>query len=149
MTTTAVQSAATGRPAYSQTMLCQAESARHARRLVSSALNTWGLSRLADSATLAVSELVGNAVAHSRCHNIRVTVSRVGPLRVQVAVIDKSRHRPAPHTAAASDEHGRGLLVLDAISDRWGTDPRPWGKRVWAQLCADAERPTPDEQGER
>ncbi|MFI5885910.1 hypothetical protein [Streptomyces sp. NPDC051554] len=29
---------------------------------------------------------------------------------------------------------GRGLLLIDALAERWGTDVYRWGKQVWAEL---------------
>ncbi len=29
---------------------------------------------------------------------------------------------------------GRGLMLVDALSDRWGSQPCPFGKVVWAEL---------------
>lgn len=141
---TAVQSAATGDPAYSQSMPCTASSARLARQLVTSALHTWALSPLADTAVLVASELVTNAVAHTQCRNIRVTITRIGVFKVRVAVVDKSRTRPTPRVEATSGESGRGLAVVEAVSDRWGADLLPWGKRVWADLSADETGPVLD-----
>ncbi|MBL1112608.1 ATP-binding protein [Streptomyces sp. 110] len=126
--------AATGRPAYSQSLPCEAESAIRARRLVRAACTAWGLADLAEAGALIVSELVANAVAHSGSRCLRVTVSRPGPRRVRVAVIDKSRTYPVRRTPSAEDENGRGLAIVEAISARWGTDGLPWGKRVWAEL---------------
>ncbi|MFJ6298864.1 ATP-binding protein [Streptomyces griseoviridis] len=42
------------------------------------------------------------------------------------------------------DESGRGLLLIGALSDRWGYDlcgpgRRPWGRQVWAELLVGAD----------
>ncbi|MFI9587403.1 ATP-binding protein [Streptomyces sp. NPDC052236] len=37
---------------------------------------------------------------------------------------------PAPAGEELS-EGGRGLLLVDAVTDRWGTVPLPGGKTVW------------------
>lgn len=49
--------------------------------------------------------------------------------------MDKSRRSPVPRTAADDTENGRGLAVVQAVADRWGTELRRWGKLVWAE-CA-------------
>ncbi|MFE0041606.1 ATP-binding protein [Streptomyces albireticuli] len=126
--------AATGAPSYSESLPCQADSARRARLLVTVACHTWGLPRLVVPGILVISELVGNAVEHTRSRQIEIVVSRPQPERLRVAVADNSRTRPTPRTAASDDEHGRGLAVIGALADAWGTDPLPWGKRVWADL---------------
>jgi hypothetical protein len=38
------------------------------------------------------------------------------------------------HPRGADREHGRGLLLVAALAEDWGTDPLPSGKRVWAEL---------------
>ncbi|MDX3132414.1 ATP-binding protein [Streptomyces europaeiscabiei] len=136
MTTTAARPASNGAPGYSETMPCEPASARRARLLVSAALNAWGIGDLADSATLIVSELVGNSVQHTPRHLLRVIVSRPSPDRVQIAVIDKARTVPAITSPADDAEKGRGLFLVDVLSDRWGYDLHRWGKTVWAELKA-------------
>ncbi|MFI9236920.1 ATP-binding protein [Streptomyces sp. NPDC053079] len=126
--------AATGVPAYTQTMPREAASARRARLLVAAALNTWNLPGLIDTGVLIVSELVTNAVEHTECRNLRVTVSRPRPDRVRVAVVDMSQQRPVRQTPPFDEERGRGLAVVAALADRWKVDSLPWGKRVWAEL---------------
>ncbi|WP_405795689.1 ATP-binding protein [Streptomyces sp. NBC_01506] len=126
-----------GHPAYSQTMPCAPESARRARLLVSAACNAWGLPGLADSAALVVSELVGNSVRHSGSYQVRVVVSLPARGRVRVAVVDKSRTPPTLRVADDSEEDGRGLAVVEALADRWGTEILRWGKRVWVELRPD------------
>ncbi|ADI10703.1 AbaA-like regulatory protein [Streptomyces bingchenggensis BCW-1] len=129
-----VRPAATGRPAYSQSMLSEATSAIRARRLVQAACTAWGLPDLAVPAALIASELVANSVMHSGSRCLRVTVSRPGPRWVRVAVTDKSRVLPTPRAASDDEEDGRGLAIVEAVSDRWGADRLPWGKRVWGEL---------------
>lgn len=125
---------AIGTPGYSETLPCEAESAGQARLLVSAALNTWQLSHLIDDGQLIVSELVANAVQHSRCHQVRVSVDRPTGGRVRVAVSDKSRSKPALATPSVEEEAGRGLLLVGSVADDWGVDYRGWGKVVWAEL---------------
>ena len=75
------------------------------------------------------------ALVHSGSRCLRVTVSRPGSRWVRIAVTDKSRTLPVRRAADTDDESGRGLGIVEAVSDRWGTDRLPWGKRVWAE-CA-------------
>ncbi|NUS89007.1 MAG: ATP-binding protein [Streptomyces sp.] len=135
-----VRPAATGRPSYSQTMPCEATSVIRARRLVEAACAAWGLPDLAAPAALIMSELVTNTIAHSGCRCLRVTISRPGPGWIRVAVTDKSHVAPTPRRAKDDDESGRGLAIVEAVSDRWGTDRLPWGKRVWGELRVDREQ---------
>ncbi|MEV0642321.1 ATP-binding protein [Streptomyces sp. NPDC050619] len=133
----------TGHPGYTETLPCEEASASAARSLVRTALTAWGLGELedlADDSCVIVSELVANSSKHTASRNIRVTVSRPTPRWVRVAVVDKApRSLPAMRTACATDTGGRGLVVVEALSDRWGTDLLGWGKRVWAELRTDVK----------
>ncbi|MFJ4624184.1 ATP-binding protein [Streptomyces sp. NPDC088812] len=126
----------TGYPGYSETLPREPESAGAARRLVRVALAAWELDELADDSSLIVSELVSNAVRHTRCRSIRVTVTRPDTARVRIGVVDRSRAHPEPRQPGAEDESGRGLALVKELAEDWGTDPLPWGKRVWAELRA-------------
>ncbi|SMF01068.1 ATP-binding protein [Streptomyces sp. Amel2xC10] len=104
------------------------------RQFVRDVLADWQMLRLTDAAELIVSELVTNAVLHTRTGVLRVTVRCLPCGRVKVAVIDKSRDLPELRAADDDADHGRGLAIVDACSQQWGADPLPWGKRVWAVL---------------
>jgi anti-sigma regulatory factor (Ser/Thr protein kinase) len=95
----------------------------------------WGIGRVANLAELVASELVTNAVMHARTQ-IAVTLRLSGDT-LSVAVRDgdpRPMFRPAPGSGAPSDEHGRGLLLLDAMADAWGSTPTADGKVVWANI---------------
>lgn len=130
--------APTGHPGYSETLPCEEASVRAARRLVRAAIAVWRMEDWAEDGAVIISELAANAVRHTRSRYMRVTVSRPSPNWVRIAVVDKSRAMPEPRSAAAADTDGRGLLVVEALSDRWGTDRLSWGKRVWAEKRTDA-----------
>ncbi|WP_120728014.1 ATP-binding protein [Streptomyces hundungensis] len=136
---TAARPTGTGAPGYTETWPCEPESARRARLLVSAALNAWGADELVDAGLYIVSELVANAINHTACRWVRVSVHRPGSGVVRIGVADKSRVTPELGRPDAGQESGRGLLVVDAMSWRWGYDREPWGKVVWAEL-RDGER---------
>jgi anti-sigma regulatory factor (Ser/Thr protein kinase) len=115
-------------------MPCSAESAEPARSLVRTALGAWGLGGLEEDGELVVTELVANAAQHTTGPSIRVSVSRTAPDLVRIDVVDRSTKLPVLRTADAYDTRGRGLALVAALSDRWGTDRLPWGKRVWCEL---------------
>ncbi|MFJ8297077.1 ATP-binding protein [Streptomyces sp. NPDC094447] len=135
LATSLVTSRPTGHPAYSQTLPREARTAGIARRLVRTALTLWGLDSLAEDATLVMTELVSNAVDHSRLPSIRVIVSRPSANAVRVGVVDRSRAVPILRTDSYDDEtRGRGLFLVDKLTDDWGTELYRWGKQVWAEL---------------
>jgi anti-sigma regulatory factor (Ser/Thr protein kinase) len=95
---------------------------------------------LADNAELLVSELVTNAVAASRSTGSGSAV-RLWLLsdtaRLLILVQDASPHRPVRADPGPDAEHGRGLLLVEAISDQWGwyaPAPGAAGKVTWALL---------------
>jgi serine/threonine-protein kinase RsbW len=128
----------TGHPGYSETLPALEESAEAARKLVRIALAVWHLDDLTDSGVLLVTELVTNAVKHTNTRNIRVVVSRPSERFVRIGVVDKAR--VMPEMVNAGDDlltSGRGLLLIDALAERWGTDMYRWGKQVWAELLSE------------
>ncbi|MGW0530731.1 ATP-binding protein [Streptomyces sp. NPDC003032] len=99
----------------------------------------WGLDTLTDAGTLIVSELVANVIAHTRCRLVRVAITRVGNGSVRIAVADTSRVVPTMTDPPDDAGCGRGLLLVDALSDRWGYDLRRASKVVWAELHTKAD----------
>ena len=83
---------------------------------------------------------------HARRDSFRVTVRQLADDQVQVAVIDLSRELPKVVEADDDWENGRGLLLVEALSQKWGTEPLNWGKRVWAELAVPPppEPPAPE-----
>ncbi|MGA5027329.1 MULTISPECIES: ATP-binding protein [Streptomyces griseoincarnatus group] len=118
-----------------------AESATVARRLVRTALAAWGLEDQMDDASLVITELVSNAVDHGRLPSIRVIVSRPTANRVRLGVVDRSKAVPMMRTDSNGDQlRGRGLVLVDALTERWGTDLYGWGKQVWGELKCEPAR---------
>jgi anti-sigma regulatory factor (Ser/Thr protein kinase) len=135
-----------GAPAYTETFPRQRSAVSVARRMTLLALEEWDLESLQDSAVLICSELVTNSVEHARGNSLRLTLTRRYS-GVRIAVVDLSRRQPVVNRPAVSlvrkelvekppvlGEHGRGLVIVDALAAKWDTDPLPWGKRVWAHL---------------
>lgn len=108
----------------------------HARQV----LWEWGLSALAENAELLVSELMTNAIHASP------PAGRIQPVglwlssdrsRLLILVQDTSHYPPEPADGAGdNDERGRGLLIIEAISAKWGWDAKEdrSGKAVWALM---------------
>jgi anti-sigma regulatory factor (Ser/Thr protein kinase) len=104
----------------------------------------WELGRVASLAELVASELVTNAVMHARTE-IGMALRLSGDT-LSVAVRDfdpRPMSRPESNGfGAPTDEHGRGLLLLDAMADAWGSTPTADGKVVWANISIRKSRPT-------
>ena len=81
-----------------------------------------------------VSELVTNSVMHSGLksgESISLMV-KVLPERVRVEVADRGR-RFLDLTNRRRKHHGRGLMIVDRLADRWGTE-RGSQTKVWAEI---------------
>jgi anti-anti-sigma regulatory factor len=111
--------------------------ARQAREVVTEACGRWELPDLVGPACTVVTELVNNVVVHA-CTPMEVVV-RLRERRLHVCVTDGSATPPeAKGPAAPTAPGGRGLMMVDAVSERWGWTPLAGGgKAVWAVLCAD------------
>ncbi|UGY95238.1 ATP-binding protein [Streptomyces gobiensis] len=111
------------------------ESARRARRMAESVLHgRWHLpGHLTEQAVLLVSELVGNAVRHTGAHTFVLRMScRRGWIRIELR--DPSRGLPCLLPVHDLDTSGRGLFLVDKLSDRWGVDLLPRGKTTWFEM---------------
>src|ERR1700728_3012677 len=123
------------------------QSARGAGRISRHTLRDWGLAFLAEDAETIVGEFVANAITHAASVGElprKQAAENLGlrPLRrtgeVICAVLDPSDSAPVLKTPGSVEESGRGLQMVDALSDVWGWSPVAGrGKAVWAILfCA-------------
>lgn len=105
-----------------------------ARMLVTQVLTEWGLERLHEPAALLVSEVVTNGVRHAGT-GLRVTLNRPAPDRVRISVTDWAP-RVGVHVRPSSRdaEGGRGLFLVDHLSDGWGSMSDDARKTVWFEL---------------
>ncbi|MEU6168734.1 ATP-binding protein [Streptomyces tanashiensis] len=105
-------------------------SAGHMRRILRVFLTRWGLGHLADPATLALTELVANVVRHVPGRRCSVLMLRE-PDGLRVEVTDDVPGTVHAKAADPLDESGRGLSLVEAVTDRWGVEERADGKTVW------------------
>lgn len=110
----------------------RAASAAEAREIVTTQCAQWGFSNLCDDVALVVTELVANAVRHAGTE-IKISLTQLDH-GVRLEVRDGSTRPLRPRAALSSDEGGRGLLLVDALSHRYGVLGEPDGKRVWVEL---------------
>lgn len=114
-----------------------ATSVRVARRFVTQTLGEWDLGPLLDDALVVTSELATNAITHaeSGCH-IRLSMTATS---LRIDVIDTGTGTPEPRPESTTEEHGRGLHLVDALTTAWGLEIVPGeGKLVWAELARPA-----------
>jgi anti-sigma regulatory factor (Ser/Thr protein kinase) len=101
-----------------------------ARRFVVERLASLGVSDPDDDAAVVVSELVTNAVVHARTE-VTVRVLRKGAGIARVEVADGSTVLPGPRVATRASRSGRGLTLVDHLSNEWGVEANGAGKIVW------------------
>jgi anti-sigma regulatory factor (Ser/Thr protein kinase) len=97
----------------------------------------WGLAGLGNDAELLVSELLTNAVAAARAMEPIFPVQLwllSDATQIAIVVWDANPQPPVRMQFDDEAESGRGLLLVEAISQRWGWHaPRNMtGKVVWA-----------------
>jgi len=90
------------------------------------------LDALSDTLVLVTSELVSNAVRHA-ARVVRVELLE-HPGHVTVRVTDDGPGAPRVIDPEPYGESGRGLMIVDGLTSRWGTEPTEEGKVVWAEL---------------
>ncbi len=113
------------------------------RRFVVEWAEQAGLHELADDAELVTSELVTNALLHT---DTPVTVKvGVDADTLRVEVHDECSELPVPGVLRPDAMSGRGLLLVERLTQRWGVTRVPVaGKCVWFELVAG--RPTEAEE---
>ncbi|WP_314223598.1 ATP-binding protein [Streptomyces zaehneri] len=97
---------------------------------------------LADSAELVVSELMGNVLRANSENEPVLLIAEVSavPSGVEVIVHDAVPGQPDRRDGAldsAEAMSGRGLHLLDLLTDHWTVEPSPLGKRIRCRLRAE------------
>lgn len=106
-----------------------------ARHFARDTLTDWGIDEeTRDAAVLCVSELVTNAIIHTRAGcELRLVLHR-GVLTTSV----RDGGSDADHLDGAAEDplavHGRGLQLVSALSARWGSQFDDVGMTVWCVL---------------
>lgn len=110
-----------------------------ARLALANKLIEWQMKELLDDASVITSELVTNAARLGKIFSLKLLRPTARTLRIEVEdsspeipkrrdpLEDLSREDP-------DDNGGRGLVLVEALSDEWGYDLLPAGKVVWAML---------------
>ncbi|MYW45097.1 ATP-binding protein, partial [Streptomyces sp. SID161] len=109
-----------------------------ARQFIADSLHTWGLDDLIDDTRLLTSEIVTNALIHADS-DVDVRLREYPDhLRLEVHDTDPTPAIPTPITLTLDTnqhaEHGRGLLIVDALASQWGNTPSGRGKTIWVDI---------------
>ena len=121
------------------------ESPAMMRPYIRAVLAEWGMRAMSVTAELVTTELVTNVVLapvpddQDDSREDRVPVFQLGMFSdrrlLLIEVFDTVPGEPRRQEAAADDESGRGLAIVEALSEgQWGTRPHPRGKVVYARL---------------
>lgn len=112
------------------------------RRVLKLHLTLWGLPDLIETAQICVTELVSNVIKHVGAGvPAKLAVSMSGTyLRIELHDPDR-RALPTLLNAGCEAETGRGVALVDAVTDRWGAILRADSKVVWCELATDLTGP--------
>ncbi|MGH2894930.1 MAG: ATP-binding protein [Solirubrobacteraceae bacterium] len=124
------------------------QSVHAARRFATDTLSGSPVSML-EAVELMVSELATNCIRHERT-SFHITI--LGSTReIRVEVTDSGSGTPTMRSPGPDEPSGRGLQIVDMLSDTWGVEPeRPSGKTVWLTMpAATAMAPVSEEIGSR
>ncbi|MGW2885180.1 ATP-binding protein [Streptomyces griseoruber] len=131
------------RPTYGFTVAAAVDAVPAARRQVVLLAQDLGLplsDQVLETVELLAGEVIANAVLYTDA-SCSVSVTRADE-RLRVEVTDTNTWLPNAVEAGPNDESGRGLLIVNAMADAWGTDPEPSGKTTWFEIT-----PTPSTDG--
>ncbi|MFJ4751357.1 ATP-binding protein [Streptomyces albogriseolus] len=122
-------------PLWRVQFLAEPEEVSALRADVRVRLRDWGVREVIDAAQLCVSELVSNVITHvGRGTPASLTLS-LGDARLRLEVRDPdTRVLPTLMEATEDAENGRGMTLIDALSDRWGVDLHRDGKVTWCEI---------------
>ncbi|MFD4139557.1 ATP-binding protein, partial [Streptomyces sp. NPDC058572] len=120
------------------------------RRVLRLHLTLWGLPDLIEAAQICVTELISNVIRHVGAGApATLAVSMNGTyLRLELHDPD-TRALPTLLDAGRDAEAGRGMVLVDAITDRWGVILRADSKVVWCELATDLTGPNGHSGGPR
>jgi anti-sigma regulatory factor (Ser/Thr protein kinase) len=133
-----------------------------ARRFVKSVLQLWDMSEWEENAMLCASELVTNSVIAGQnmyqqadspspeAIGVVILCAVIDGCRLRIEAWDASERQATIREAGPHDEHGRGLALVQATSDRWGSDlalfetrTRRLCKVTWCEWDLTATGPEP------
>lgn len=117
------------------TLLPEPSSAGEARHFVADHAGGVLPDEVTEVAVLLTSELVTNVIVHARTP-MRLSVD-VDPRAVRVALADEVPRAPVRRTSHDTPRlTGRGMHLVETLSNQWGVEPTPRGKTVWFELSA-------------
>ncbi|MBF8173951.1 ATP-binding protein [Streptomyces olivaceus] len=105
------------------------------RRALRMHLEYWGLHELTDAAEICASELVTNVIKHVGPDTPSTLVAAVSGSHLRIEVHDPDARALPTLTGASLDaETGRGMTLVDGVSDRWGVELAGDHKVTWCEF---------------
>jgi anti-sigma regulatory factor (Ser/Thr protein kinase) len=94
---------------------------------------------LLDAVELMASELATNCIHHAQTSfELKIDDTQS---QIRVEVRDSGQGRPVPRSPAPTDRTGRGLRIVEAMSEAWGVERSSSGKTVWFTVPHNAGSP--------
>lgn len=110
------------------------------RAAVRQGLAHWQAGYLADNIEIATTEMINNALTHTESGALMSMELLPGsPDLIRLEVEDRSSYGPRRRRPGPMSTSGRGLMLIEAVADRWGSEPRGQGKAVWCEFALPEE----------
>ncbi|WP_327188506.1 SpoIIE family protein phosphatase [Streptomyces xinghaiensis] len=117
------------------------ESLATARHMLREAVRAWGVTERADDIELVADELITNSLLHTDGGAVVTVLMLPGSeRRLRLEVQDRSSGWPRRREPGDASTSGRGLLLVDMLTDVWGVESRGPGKAVWGEFGQAAGR---------
>ncbi|MER5178388.1 SpoIIE family protein phosphatase [Streptomyces sp. NPDC002896] len=115
------------------------EALAESRHMIRAAVRAWGAHDRADEIELIADELITNSLVHTEgAATVTLRVLSGSERRLRVEVEDSSSALPHRRDAGIGGLSGRGLLLVDRLTDVWGVQARGGGKIVWCEFVVPA-----------
>jgi anti-sigma regulatory factor (Ser/Thr protein kinase) len=126
-------------PEASLTLPADLVSVSRARRFLRHALSDWDVQGFELAAPQVLTELVTNAALHARSAYTVHLLLDGGHLLIEVT--DSSPALPQHRHYGTAATTGRGIALVEALSEAWGVESSPTGKTVWCRVGSDDRLP--------
>ncbi|HET6355109.1 ATP-binding protein [Streptomyces sp.] len=112
------------------------------RRVLRLHLTLWGLPELVEAAQICVTELTSNVIKHVGVGTPATLAVSMSGTRLRIELRDPdARALPTLLSAECEAESGRGMTLVDAVTDQWGVILRADSKVVWCELATNLTGP--------
>ncbi|MGX4688345.1 SpoIIE family protein phosphatase [Streptomyces sp. JNUCC 63] len=117
------------------------EALTRARHMIRTAVRSWGARERSYEIELVADELITNALMHTEgAAVVTLRVLSGTDRRLRVEVEDSASTLPRRREPGEQGVSGRGLLLVDRLTDVWGVEARGGGKCLWCEFVVPEER---------